>query len=53
MTIEEVRKILERGRNLEDIKTKIGVSSSQLLNVIEFLLSEYDRLENEIRDMPR
>ena len=50
MTIEEARRIFNEGQMLEDIRTKIGQSPSQLLNVIEFLLSERDRLETIIAD---
>ena len=50
MTIEEARILLSQGRMFEDVKIRIGVSPSYLLNVIEFLLGECDKLESIIKD---
>jgi len=48
MTIEEIEKLLEVGKVLDNVHTKMGGSPSQMLPAIEFLLSEVKRLRDKI-----
>jgi len=49
MTIEEIEKLLEVGKVLDNVHTKMGGSPSQMLPAIEFLLSEVKRLREGIK----
>ena len=51
MDREEIEKMLEIGKVLDHVHTKIGGSPSRLLPAIEFLLSECDRLEARIKEL--